>query len=73
MLNAAEASMDQAAEDEKERIRNRARLYAPPKGYRSPDGKRPRVPGVTLTAAQARALTGQFSAQDAQLTGRRSG
>ncbi|MGW2570869.1 hypothetical protein [Streptomyces sp. NPDC001537] len=32
MLNAAEAAMDAAAQDESERARNRAELYASPKG-----------------------------------------
>ncbi|MFI0934570.1 hypothetical protein ACH4RG_22970 [Streptomyces sp. NPDC021019] len=72
MLNAAESAMDQAAEDDAERARNRAKLYAPPKGYRAPGGQKPRMPGA-MTAAQAQALTRQLAAQDAQVTGRRSG
>jgi hypothetical protein len=73
MLNAAEASMDQAAGDDAERARNRAKLYAPPQGYRPPDGRRAKMPGAGMTAGQARALTARLTAQDAQLTGRRSG
>lgn len=68
MLNAAEAAMDQAAEDDGERARNRAKLYQPPKGYRAPGGRRPRMPGA-MTAAQAQALTQRMAAQDAQVTG----
>jgi hypothetical protein len=72
MLNAAEASIDQAAEDDAERQRNRAKLYAPPRGYRPPPGKRVRVPGG-FTASQARALAQQVAAEDARFTGSRSG
>ncbi|MFF4292081.1 hypothetical protein ACFY0N_00320 [Streptomyces vinaceus] len=73
MLNAAEVSMDQAAEDDAERAKNRARLYAPPKSQRRPGGRRPPVPGVSMTAAQAQALTAKLAAEDARLTGGRAG
>ncbi|MEU1815131.1 hypothetical protein ABZ543_08030 [Streptomyces roseifaciens] len=73
MLNAAEVAIDQSAQDDAERARNRAQLYAPPRGWRPRDGRRARVPGMGMTAAQAQALTGRLAAEDAQLTGRRSG
>lgn len=72
MLNAAEAAMDAAAEDDAERARNRAKLYAPPKGSRFAGGRR-RPPGMGMTAAQAQALTAQMAAEDARYAGRRSG
>lgn len=72
MLNAAEASMDQAAEDDKERARNRARLYAPPKSARRGRGQ-PRQPGTAMNRGQAQALMAQLAAQDAQLGRRASG
>lgn len=40
MLNAAEAAMDSTAEDDAERARNRAKLYAPPTGAGGPRGAR---------------------------------
>ncbi|GAA2948112.1 hypothetical protein ACFPN0_15325 [Kitasatospora cinereorecta] len=67
MLNAAEAAMDQVAEDDGERARNRAKLYAPPKGYRPPGGRRQRPAGTGMNMAQAMALTAQLSTQDAQI------
>lgn len=73
LLSAAEVSIDQAAEDDTERRRNRARLWAPPKGYRPPPGKRVRVPGMGMTAAQARAMTAAAAAEDARLTAGRRG
>ncbi|MFF4391434.1 hypothetical protein ACFY0G_32295 [Streptomyces sp. NPDC001552] len=73
MLNAAEAAMEQAAEDDKERARNRAKLYAPPQGQRKPGGRRVPVPGLTMTPAQAQALTAQLAAEDSQVAGMRSG
>lgn len=59
--------MDQAAEDDAERARNRARLYAPPK--RKGQGRRGPIPGVSMTAAKASALTAQLAAEDARLGG----
>ncbi|MFI9026297.1 hypothetical protein [Streptomyces sp. NPDC053560] len=66
MLNAAEASMDAAAEDDAERRRNKAKLYAPPKGERSRD-RRGRPPGMRMDRASAQALAAQFAAEDARL------
>lgn len=68
MLNAAEAAIEQSAEDDTERTRNRAKLYAPPGGQRAPGGKRVRPPGMGLDLAAAQALTAQLAAQDAALT-----
>lgn len=59
--------MDQAAEDDKERARNRAKLYAPPKGVKP--GGQSRRPGATMNQDQAQALMAQLAAQDAQLGG----
>ncbi|MDX2817504.1 hypothetical protein PV410_34065 [Streptomyces sp. PA03-5A] len=63
--------MDNAAEDDAERARNRARLYAPPGGKRrrrSEDGQRA-VPGPgAMRMGDARALMAQMAAQDAQMT-----
>lgn len=59
--------MDQAAEDDAERARNRARLYAPPKNKRQ--GRRGPVPGVSMTAARAAAMAAQVAAEDARLGG----
>jgi hypothetical protein len=73
MLSAAEAAIDQSAADDGERQRNRAKLWAPPAGYRPGPGKRVRVPGLGLDEGQARALAQQLAAEDAQLTGRRTG
>lgn len=75
MLNAAEATMDQAAEDDAERARNRAKLYAPPKEARGRGrGGRPvRPPGMSLDRSQARDLAAQLAAEDARFTGRRTG
>ncbi|GGZ23227.1 hypothetical protein GCM10010387_15420 [Streptomyces inusitatus] len=70
MLAAAEAQIDQSAEDDKERARNRAKLYAPPKGWLAPGGRRSR-PGA-MTTAQAQALMQQLAAEDARVTGMRS-
>ncbi|WP_327385077.1 hypothetical protein [Streptomyces sp. NBC_01207] len=57
--------MDQAAEDDAERARNRARLYAPPKGR----GRRGPVPGVTMNRAKAAQMVAQLAAEDARLGG----
>ncbi|MFC9604535.1 hypothetical protein ACFTTN_13885 [Streptomyces niveus] len=74
MLNAAEAAMDQVAEDDAERQRNRAMLYAPPGGRsRTPDGRRVRPPGMEMDMRRAQALTAQLSAEDARLTGGTTG
>ncbi|MFZ4160424.1 hypothetical protein ACOZDE_18635 [Streptomyces griseoincarnatus] len=80
MLAAAEAQIDAAAEDDQERARNRARLYAPPaegarrrRGPRAADAPRPKPTAGGMTLEGARALMSQLAAQDAQLTGGRSG
>jgi len=66
--------MDQAAEDDAERQRNRARLYAPPGGRsRTPGGRRVRPPGMGFDRTQAQALAAQLAAEDARLTGRGTG
>ncbi|MGW1352842.1 hypothetical protein ACWCQE_26770 [Streptomyces sp. NPDC002409] len=70
MLSAAEAAMDQAAEDDAERQRNRARLYAPPPGTRREARRRP-TQGVSL--AQAQSLMAQVAAEDARFNGGRTG
>jgi hypothetical protein len=71
MLNAAEAAMDQSAEDDKERARNRARLYAPPKDLKRTPGAR--RPGTAMNVSQAKSLMAQLAAQDAQLARGASG
>lgn len=70
MLNAAEAAMDQAAEDDSERARNRAKLYAPPHGVDK--GRRRGRParGGGLDWAGAQALMAQVAAEDAKVRGR---
>jgi hypothetical protein len=79
MLAAAEAAIDAAAEDENERKRTRAKLYAPPKAEIArrraavEAGERPRPAGGGMTLDGAQALMAQMAAQDAQLTGGRSG
>lgn len=65
--------MDAAAEDEAERQRSRARLYAPPKGMKAAGGRRVRPPGTGMGLAQARALAAQVAVEDAQLPRGRSG
>ncbi|WP_406321871.1 hypothetical protein [Streptomyces sp. NBC_00519] len=64
--------MDKAAEDDAERQRNRAQLYAPPKGARrrSAEGARPRS-AARIDASQARALMAQVAAEEARAQGRR--
>ncbi|CAM5301244.1 hypothetical protein AB0F92_22685 [Kitasatospora aureofaciens] len=69
MLSAAEAAIDDAAADETERQRNRAKLYMPP---RSRDGRRMRPAGTRLDAAGAQALMAQLAAEDARLAGGRT-
>lgn len=71
MLSAAEAAIDSTAEDDGERARNRAKLYAPPKGQAR--GRRRPIPGVSMNRAQAQSLAAQMAAQDAKLTRGRSG
>lgn len=72
LLNAAEAAMDQAAEDDAERQRNRAALYAPPKGVRRrPSGGGTRRGADGISTGDARALMSQMAAEDARFQGRR--
>ncbi|MFD8509721.1 hypothetical protein ACFV27_01045 [Streptomyces antimycoticus] len=76
MLAAAEAQMDAAAEDDAERARNRAKLYAPPaenRRRRRPSGEPPRPVAGGMSLDQVQALMSQMAAQDAQFTGGRSG
>jgi hypothetical protein len=70
MLNAAEAAIDQAAEDDAERQRNRAKLYAPPRGSQA---RRRPVPGMSMSRTRAQSLAAQLAAEDAKLTGARTG
>ncbi|MEH0579137.1 MULTISPECIES: hypothetical protein [Streptomyces] len=64
--------MDAAAEDDATRARDRAQLYAPPKGMRKQPagGARPRT-AARMDASQARALMSQAAADDARAQGRR--
>ncbi|MGW3971220.1 hypothetical protein ACWEFD_18210 [Streptomyces ardesiacus] len=73
MIAAAEAAIDASAKDDQERARNRARLYAPPKGYGRPAaaGERPARAGMSLDQVQA--MMASVAAEDAQLNGGRSG
>lgn len=68
--------MDAGAEDEAERDRNRAKLYAPPQGVggrgRGAGRRLMRPPGTRLDASGAQALMAQLAAEDARLTGRRT-
>lgn len=66
MLNAAEAAMDQAAADDGERARNRAKLYAPPRGLTGGRGQR-QHPSMAMNRGQAQTLMAKLAAQDAQL------
>ncbi|MFJ7489673.1 hypothetical protein ACIQZB_00180 [Streptomyces sp. NPDC097727] len=61
-----------AAEDDAERQRNRAKLYAPPKeARRRPSGGGIRRGATGLRAGDARALMSQIAAEDARFQGRR--
>ncbi|MFJ8852374.1 hypothetical protein [Streptomyces sp. NPDC102437] len=72
MLSAAEAAMDMAAEDDAERQRNRAQLYAPPKeARRRMSGGALRRDAAGLSAGDARALMAQMAAEDARFGGPR--
>lgn len=64
--------MDMAAEDDATRARNKAQLYAPPKGVRrrSAEEGRPRT-AARMDPGQARALMAQAAAEDGRLQGRR--
>ncbi|MEU8870432.1 hypothetical protein AB0D24_04565 [Streptomyces javensis] len=66
--------MDQAAKDDAERARNRAKLYAPPGGVRrGPGGRLTGPPGMGMNRAQAQVLAAQLAAEDAKLTGGSTG
>ncbi|MFD4314980.1 hypothetical protein [Streptomyces sp. NPDC058548] len=69
MLSAAEASIDAAAEDDNERARNRAKLYAPPRGSGSP-GRRARPAAMAMDRGQATALMARLAAEDSRLGAR---
>lgn len=66
MLSAAEASIDAGAEDEAERARNRAKLYAPPKG-REKQARRARPAATNMDRSQAQAMMARLAAEDARL------
>ena len=67
MLSAAEATLEQGAEDEGERQRIRAKLYAPPRGSRPQRGTRP--PGAGMGMSDAQSLAAQLAAEDARFGG----
>ncbi|MFD4609730.1 MULTISPECIES: hypothetical protein [unclassified Streptomyces] len=56
-----------SADDDAERSRIRASLYAPPRAERRSRGQRPQPPGGAMTMHGAQALMAQLAAQDAQL------
>ena len=66
LLNAAEVAMMQTAEDDAERSRIRAQLYAPPPGHR-PATRGP----VAGRAPSASAVLAQVAAEDAELAAMR--
>ncbi|BBA98370.1 hypothetical protein RVR_4524 [Actinacidiphila reveromycinica] len=72
MLSAAEATLEQGAEDEADWRRIKAKLYAPPKGQRGPQ-RRARPPGMGMDMGQAQSLAAQLAAEDARMTGSRTG
>ncbi|MEU0947628.1 hypothetical protein ABZ379_33750 [Streptomyces canus] len=65
--------MDAAAQDDGERARNRAKLYAPPRGTQAPRRPGARPAGRGMTLEQAQALMGAVATEDAQVTGGRNG
>lgn len=73
MINAAEASIDASAEDDAERRRLRAKLYAPPKHRPQQSGRPARPSQMQMNASEAQALAAQLEAEDKRLAGRRSG
>lgn len=68
MLSAAEAYLEQGAEDEVERQRILAKLYEPPQGYRAAR-RAARPPGTRMSRSDAQALIAQIAAEDARRTG----
>ncbi|TXS51948.1 hypothetical protein EAO75_09310 [Streptomyces sp. uw30] len=70
MINAAEAAMYQSAEDDAERRRIEAKLYAPPMAKRRPRGPRPpreQPQRGQMPVSDARSMMAQLAAQGAQL------
>ncbi|MET9462944.1 hypothetical protein ABZY05_49655 [Streptomyces canus] len=64
--------MYQSAEDDSERRRIEAKLYAPPQALRRPRGQRAaqqpqQAPRGALTMSAAKSLMAQLAAQDAEL------
>lgn len=75
MLNAAEARIFGAAEDETTRERARAQLYAPPRDGAAGKGRARSRTGPTparMDMGQAQALMAQMAAEDARLGGPRA-
>ncbi|WP_437020675.1 hypothetical protein [Streptomyces sp. enrichment culture] len=66
LLSAVEARLDASAEDDGERQRNRAKLYAPPPGHVKKQAAG-RVRGQGMDLESVRAMMSQMSAQDAQI------
>jgi hypothetical protein len=66
LLAAVEVRLDQSAQDDGERQRNRASLYAPPPGHEKRQAAG-RARGAGMDLASVRALMSQMSAQDAQV------
>ncbi len=60
--------MDQAAEDDAERQRTRAKLYAPPKGQGARHAAARAMP-ARHDRSSAQALMAQVAAEDARLAG----
>lgn len=71
MLSAAEASIEAAAENDAERQRLRAKLYAPPAGYQRTDRRRAAAAASRMDKGRARDLMAQLAAEDARLMGGR--
>ncbi|MET9818344.1 hypothetical protein [Streptomyces sp. NPDC006355] len=82
MLNAAEAAIYATAEDDADRARKHAQLYAPPagaarRGARRPGGSRPAAgapretgppaTGEGMSMGHAQSLMAQLAAEDARL------
>lgn len=65
MLAAAEVAIMQTADDDAERARIRAQLYAPP------PGRQPAVPGPVLGVPSASAVLAQVAAEDAEIAAMR--
>jgi hypothetical protein len=65
MLAAAEVAMMQTAEDDAERSRIRAQLYAPP------PGRRPATRGPVTRGPSLSAVLAQVTAEDAELAAMR--